>query len=395
MDILIEKNFKIESGLGMNTFLRVDINIIAFIVLGVTLMIASKRLDKEETMNKAFFKVAIIVLLLLVFETSTCIINRREGTWLIELSYFFHICLFVSGAILAYEGYILIYQFVYLNKTLGRSKKYLFGIPVIANAILVVLSPFFKFVFYIDGINTYHRGNYFWISFVIIYGYMILMMLLIIRNRQKLGKGEFILLHIFSSFPLIGGIIQALFYGVLLMWSSTAFALILMYSYLQQRMVQLDHLTGAWNRASFDFYIKNRMTQKCDTKLGIIYCDIDNLKQINDEYGHIEGDYAIKMTTQLIRESIRKTDIVVRMGGDEFIIVLECDFNNILDKTIERIEKKFFIYNEKSMKPYELYCSLGADELNQDYNSIEQFLHHVDCLMYENKNRKKDFATKK
>jgi diguanylate cyclase (GGDEF)-like protein len=379
----------------MDVFLRIDINIIAFIVLSIIVLIASKRLDKQETMNRAFFRVSNIVLLLLAFETGTCIINRLEGRWLIELSNFLHMCLFTSGAILSYEGYLLIYQFVHLNKIVGKKSKILLGLPILVNTFFVLLSPIFGFVFSIDGTNTYHRGNLFYISFVIIYGYMFFMNLLIIKNRNKLGKTEFVLLLIFSSFPLIGGIIQALFYGVLLMWSSTAFALILMYSYLQQRMVQLDHLTGVWNRASFDFYIKNRMMQKCDTKLGIIYCDIDSLKQINDEYGHIEGDYAIKMTTQLFRESIRKTDIVVRMGGDEFIIVLECDIKNILDTTIERIEKKFYIYNDKSMKPYELSCSFGADELNQDYNSIEQFLHHVDCLMYENKKRKKDIATKK
>jgi diguanylate cyclase (GGDEF)-like protein len=377
-------------GEDMNTFLRIDINMIAFIMLGAILIIAIRRLDRKDTLNIAYFRVAFIVMLQLLFETSTCIINRREELWLIPISYILHICLYISGALLAYNGYILVRQIVYPNKMIDKKRKILLWIPIIINTTLALLSPMLHLVFYISNSNVYQRGDYFIFSIIITYTYLVLMLILIITNRKKILEYEFILLTVFCSLPMLGGIVQSLFYGSLLMWSSTAFSLIIIYSYMQQRMVQLDCLTGVWSRGSFEFYIKNRLAQRNNEKLGIIYCDIDGLKEINDQYGHMEGDYAIKITTQLIRKAIRKTDIMVRMGGDEFIILLECDSSDILDRTLEVIETSFSQYNEASSKNYKLSCSFGSDVFNSNFSNIEQFLHHVDRLMYTNKKIKKD-----
>ncbi|MFA9377553.1 MAG: GGDEF domain-containing protein [Lachnotalea sp.] len=373
----------------MSVFLRIDINIVAIIVLATILVIAAKRLDRHDTLNKNYFKISLIVLLQLLFETTTCIINKREELWLIPISYLLHVCLYITGAILAYNGYVLVRQLVLPNLELVRKRSMLIKIPIMINTVLVLLSPRFYYIFYINKDNIYQRGNYFFISVVSIYIYTLLMLILIIVNRKKLVEHEFILLLIFATLPMVGGIIQSLFYGTLLMWSGTAFSLVIMYTYLQQRMVQLDWLTGVWSRGSFDFYIKNRFMQKNTERLGIIYCDIDGLKEINDQYGHLEGDLAIKTTTQLIRKALRKADIMVRMGGDEFVIVIECDSIDIMVNTLAIIESSFSEYNKTSEKNYKLSCSFGADVLSSNYSSVEEFLHHVDTLMYTNKKIKK------
>jgi diguanylate cyclase (GGDEF)-like protein len=374
----------------VSLFLKIDINIVAFLVLAIILMTSARRLDMRDGMNRAYFRVAIIVLIQLIIETTTCIINHIDRDWLIPVFYLLHICLFIMGSILALNGYLLVRYFVFPNTELLSWKKVLLGIPILLNTILVGLTPFFHLVFYVDSENNYYRGKFFGASIAMIYLYVFLMILMIFANRRKLGNNEFIPLLTLSIFPVIGGIIQTVIYGSLLMWSTTAFALIIMHSYLQQRMVQLDYLTGVWSRGSFDFYIKNRMKQRSNVKLGIVYCDMDGLKEINDKYGHKEGDYVIKTMTQIIRKTIRKTDIIVRMGGDEFIIVLECNTKEILSKILEKLELAFHQYNETSNRNYKISCSFGADILNQDSQSIEQFLHHVDSLMYTNKKIKKE-----
>lgn len=373
----------------MNTFLRIDTNLVAFTLLAAIYFIAKKQLDQNDSSNRSYLRVVLLVLTQLVIETLSCIINKKEISYLIPFAYFLNGCLFIVGALLSYISYILFHKLIVPYQEIEPKKLFILKIPQIINTILVVLSPLYGFVFYITKENVYHRGEFFFISISATYFYLILMLTLVIRNKKGLGEHEFNLLFVFVLFPIIGGIVQAIMYGELLMWSSVAFALVIMFAYLQQRMVHVDYLTGVWSRGSFEIYIKNRLLDNIKQNLGIIYCDIDRLKDINDEHGHLEGDEAIKMATSIIKSSIRKTDIMVRMGGDEFIVVLECEEMAIMVETLKRIEKSFEEYNKTSQKGYELSCSFGSDIMNSSYNTIEQFLHHVDILMYENKRLKK------
>ena len=82
----------------MDVFFRVDINIAAIILLGLVYITARGSLDRKDTFNRVFFIVSLVMLFELLFETLTCIINRRPELWLIPISYFFHMCLFITSA---------------------------------------------------------------------------------------------------------------------------------------------------------------------------------------------------------------------------------------------------------------------------------------------------------
>jgi diguanylate cyclase (GGDEF)-like protein len=120
-----------------------------------------------------------------------------------------------------------------------------------------------------------------------------------------------------------------------------------------------------------------------------VLLDIDGLKKINDEYGHYEGDYALKTMVQLIKSVLRKTDVLARTGGDEFLIILDCNSREKVDHTIERIRTTLRKYNETSAKEYLLDCSIGAELFHAGFADVDQFMRHVDRLMYENKRIKK------
>lgn len=375
----------------MNVFLRVDINIIAMLLLGIVVAIAYNRLDRRDLINKAFLTVSLVIILELLFETLACLINGYPHTGLIPVSAILHICLFVAAPLLSYFWYHLIKSIILPDKKYTRLFSALMFIPVLVNAVLTFLSPVFHSVFFIDSTNHYHRGPYFIIFSITTYFYILYSLVVVVINRKKLIRHEFIPLFIFNFLPIAGGIGQSVFYGTLLMWSCAAFSLIIVYIFLQERMIQMDYLTGAWNRNSFDHYIMRRSRQNGDDKIGIIYADIDCLKEINDEYGHSEGDYAIKTSIDIIRGVLRKQDIIVRMGGDEFIIILDCDSMADLEQTIHRIGDAFMEYNNSCKRNYQLECSFGADIFVSGSNrSMEEFLHHIDNLMYKNKFQKKE-----
>ncbi len=372
----------------MSVFLRVDINIAAMIMLGAVLLLAYRSLDRKDNLNSKFLSTCFIILIGVMFETITCIINRRPEQWLIPFSTLMHICLFAVAPVMSYVWYIFVYIWVKPGVNLSRKKHILLLLPILVNFFITVLSPMKGWVFYITESNVYQRGSLFYASSVIIYSYLFYSLVLLFKQRKKIIKQEFIPLSIFGILPMLGGLAQSLFYGVLLMWSSCAFSLVIVYNFLQQRMVNLDTLTGAWTRGSFQYYISQRIKQNGNGGFGTIVIDLDGLKQINDEYGHLEGDQAITKAVQLVKSTLNQSSVVARLGGDEFVVILDCPSREDLNQTVMKIKSAFSQYNRTSDKRYKLEFSIGADIYNGNFSSFEQFLHHVDTLMYDNKKQK-------
>ena len=373
----------------MDTFLRIDINLVAVILLGVVILIAFRRLDENDQLNRVFLISCVIVILELIFESATCILNRRPEPWAAPVSTVLHICLFGTGPILTYFWYRMICYWIIPTEKITRKRNLILTIPIVLNLVITLLSPIYRLVFYIDHSNVYHRGPLFLLSMSIVYFYFIYTIFLIYRQRETVVKEEYVPLLLFGVLPLIGGVLQAVCYGVLLMWSCVGFSLVVAFIFLQQRMVHIDDLTGAWTRGAFEYNLEKRTKQHKKDAFGLLALDIDGLKRINDEYGHIEGDYALKTAVKLVKSVLRKTDIIARTGGDEFLIILDCKSKAKMEYTIEKIKTTFVEHNETANKGYLLDCSIGAELFDTEYKDINQFMQHVDSLMYKNKNIKK------
>jgi diguanylate cyclase (GGDEF)-like protein/PAS domain S-box-containing protein len=91
-----------------------------------------------------------------------------------------------------------------------------------------------------------------------------------------------------------------------------------------QRMAIVDGLTGAYNRNFFDSQLRNEISRakRLDYPLGLLIVDVDDLKMVNDRYGHLAGDQLLKGVVKVLQRNIRETDWVARYGGDEFSVVL-------------------------------------------------------------------------
>ena len=144
----------------MALFLRIDINIVAMLLVAIILFSANRRLDKTDSMNRSFLLTSAVVLVELGFETVTCILNHRPEAWIPAATIVLHICLFAIAPLLSYSWYYLICNWVRPALLSQNLRKILF-IPVPVNAILTFLSPAYHFVFFIDSTNTYHRGSLF------------------------------------------------------------------------------------------------------------------------------------------------------------------------------------------------------------------------------------------
>ena len=148
-----------------------------------------------------------------------------------------------------------------------------------------------------------------------------------------------------------------------------------------------DDLTGLYNRKGFLALAAHRvkLAHRNREPFSIAFIDLDLLKEINDTFGHLEGDSALKDTANLLRECFRESDILARLGGDEFaIFIAEADEVEIA----RRIQERLSAYRRRSERRYRLSFSMGVVGCGEsDADDIEALLKQADGLMYQQKRK--------
>ncbi|MDD2483491.1 MAG: hypothetical protein PHQ50_00470, partial [Eubacteriales bacterium] len=99
----------------MDVFLRIDINLVAMILLMTVLYIATKSLDQQDELNSLFKRVSLVIIIELFIESMTCVLNRMDGEFVAPASYFFHVCLFIVAPILSYNWYRFVCRWIYVR----------------------------------------------------------------------------------------------------------------------------------------------------------------------------------------------------------------------------------------------------------------------------------------
>jgi two-component system, cell cycle sensor histidine kinase and response regulator CckA len=158
-----------------------------------------------------------------------------------------------------------------------------------------------------------------------------------------------------------------------------------------------DELTGLYNRRGIFSMVAQHYTiaRRLQKTLMLLFIDLDGMKQINDLYGHQEGDNALIDTANILIKTFRDTDIVARIGGDEFaifgMIMEDRSFNNVTARINEKLDARMREHAQNSTKPYALSLSTGfafADP--QIPFSFDSMLSEADQNMYLWKKKKKD-----
>lgn len=151
-----------------------------------------------------------------------------------------------------------------------------------------------------------------------------------------------------------------------------------------------DDLTQLYNRRKIDDVIDSEVkrSQRHQQIFSIILLDIDYFKEINDQYGHQTGDEVIKGVAKILLATVRKTDVVARWGGDEFLIVIYQSQNDIARKLAEKIRlaiKDAVIYANISVT-----TSIGVADFDYENDDARDILKKADLALYEAKNRGKN-----
>ena len=147
-----------------------------------------------------------------------------------------------------------------------------------------------------------------------------------------------------------------------------------------------DQLTNLWNNRYLYLKLKdeiNKMKHNKSSALTIAILDIDGFKDVNDKYGHLEGDKILVDLGKVLKENVRKTDSVIRWAGDEFVIILSDTDKVVAIEIMERVKHEVDQYNFK----YRITVSCGIACI-KNYTEISNLMEMADHALYKAKKTK-------
>jgi diguanylate cyclase (GGDEF)-like protein len=155
-----------------------------------------------------------------------------------------------------------------------------------------------------------------------------------------------------------------------------------------KQLANIDPLTNLYNRRFVDEQLEHLfdLAKNQNGFLGFVIFDIDFFKKVNDTYGHDAGDKVLQIIAKLADENFRETDLVGRIGGEEFCIVFTNTNNENVLKIVERfrkeVEEQVVQYEEKNIK---ITSSFGISYFSNNLNSCEELFKNADTALYEAK----------
>lgn len=155
-----------------------------------------------------------------------------------------------------------------------------------------------------------------------------------------------------------------------------------------EQLATIDGMTGLLNRQAFQEKLVLALKAAGEEKRGLClaYMDLDGLKQVNDTYGHREGDWYINIFATLLRNGVSENDFVGRVGGDEFAIVFTKCSQQTVEVCIRKMQQQLELTASRLEKPYTMQVSVGMIAVPDGENiDVESLLHKADYAMYQQK----------
>ena len=158
---------------------------------------------------------------------------------------------------------------------------------------------------------------------------------------------------------------------------------------LMNKKISKDYLTGAFNRQSLEDLFENQydLALASNNHFVLAMCDLDYFKSINDTYGHVAGDYVLKLFVHIVQKNIRNSDMIIRYGGEEFVIMLPTidkkNAHKVLNKIREEFEQTPLEFEGKQIKTT---VSMGMMEIRPEHlynhNFLDEYIMIVDKNLY-------------
>lgn len=355
-------------------------NIISILLIG-TLYLANRQKAEYDRDMRLLQQMMVTIG---IANISDCCVYYLAGSSNIVIK----VLVFLSGSGL-FLGNVMIgylwakFIMVHMNIPFSDIRRNIYRTIGFISIVLLVINIFYPLVFSVSD-GRYQRG-FAYITFLIFAAFYILDSLyLYVKRVKKNGSLKLFPVHIFLIPVILGVVIQAFFVEIAITWTSIAISVAGIMTALKNEIIFTDCLTGLYNRVYLEFLHK-RACNKKDCWVSGIMIDLNGFKQINDNYGHAEGDLALCIVADLLLKSFSEYGVVTRYAGDEFVIMLNTTDDQLIQKIIKSAKKNFVTENEKNDKLYQLSASMGYAITNLSNETIDDFMNRIDEQMYQDK----------
>lgn len=355
-------------------------NIISILLIGTLYLANRQKVEYDRDMRLLQQMMVTIG----IANISDCCVYYLAGSSNIVIK----VLVFLSGSGL-FLGNVMIgylwakFIMVHMNIPFSDIRRNIYRTIGLISIVLLVINIFYPLVFSVSD-GRYQRGFAYIIFLIFAAFYILDSLYLYVKRVKKNGSLKLFPVHIFLIPVILGVVIQAFFVEIAITWTSIAISVAGIMTALKNEIIFTDCLTGLYNRVYLEFLHK-RACNKKDCWVSGIMIDLNGFKQINDNYGHAEGDLALCIVADLLRKSFSEYGVVTRYAGDEFVIMLNTTDDQLIQKIIKSAKKNFVTENEKSDKPYQLSASMGYAITNLSNETIDDFMNRIDEQMYQDK----------
>ena len=367
--------------MNMNlSFSVLTANIISILLIG-TLYLANRQKAEYDRDMRLLQQMMVTIG---IANISDCCVYYLAGSSNIVIK----VLVFLSGSGL-FLGNVMIgylwakFIMVHMNIPFSDIRRNIYRTIGFISIVLLVINIFYPLVFSVSD-GRYQRGFAYIIFLIFAAFYILDSLYLYVKRVKKNGSLKLFPVHIFLIPVILGVVIQTFFVEIAITWTSIAISVAGIMTALKNEIIFTDCLTGLYNREYLKFLHK-RACNKKDCWVSGIMIDLNGFKQINDNYGHAEGDLALCIVADLLLKSFSEYGVVTRYAGDEFVIMLNTTDDQLIQKIIKSAKKNFVTENEKSDKPYQLSASMGYAITNLSNETIDDFMNRIDEQMYQDK----------
>ena len=301
--------------------------------------------------------------------------------------------------------YILIsvaaYYWYIISEALQRDKlienaliRRLIAAPVLVSALLVVTAYKTGLVFYVDENGKLVNGDFYVILVILPFAYLIASSIKAFSrfaNKDRyVDRNIYFMIGVFPFAPIILGALQAIYWRIPFLCYGTVAAVYYVYLTTQDNLISIDPLTQTNNRNQMYKYLVQKMrNEEQGMNLFLLMVDIDRLRDINDAYGHAEGDRALNRVARAIKDacqSSRSRLFVSRYGADEFVVVAQMAYRAEAAWLADQIKNEIKRATNIDAAPYDIPISVGIAQY--DYQApvtIQAFIARADSDLYQNK----------
>lgn len=336
--------------------------------------------------DKLYYGMVWLTVALCMVETATFLIDGKLFAGSRIMAFVLNELLYTMNILFGFLWILFADAKVYSENKLLKKRFIPMILPLLVMLVLLIANIFNGWIFEISEENVYSRNFLFVFDYAVTYSYLLAGAGILYKNRSSTKRYTYLPVLLFILPVAIGSLLQFLFYGIATLWLSAAIGLTSLYISLQTENAYLDRLTGVYNRHYFETYVsalyKAAARDSKKQKIAALMVDIDRFKSINDRYGHVVGDEALIRSARILRASVGKNALVVRYGGDEFLVILRDKSETEVALLVGEIQKNCAAANRISDKDYTLSFSIGYTIADPAVVDNEEFLIRADAAMY-------------